>query len=757
MAAERACVDSGGMRYLIAVFLVSGLLCVPAANAASCPGADPCPWTQFDSFGDVGPGEFRTPYGIGADASGNLYVIEEERHRVQKLDPNGAVLKTWGEGGSGDGRLDYPYDIAVDPAGGVYVTDNGNLRVEKFDTSGKFVSAWGWGVSDGSAAYQVCTGGCRAGLAGSGTGQFKAPNGIATDGVNVYVADGLNSRIQKYDLAGNPAGGWTVPGGQRPLDVAVHGGNVYVTTLADKVWRFDTAGTPDNSWDGDGVTGASGSGPGQFSGPEGIAVDGTGVYVSDTGNERVQKLDSSGSPVASWGSAGSGAGQFDQPYGLVATGGSVWVPDAYNHRLQKFSQAGVHQATVGSPPGVGDYYFPADVAWAPSGDMYVTEAYGLHHLEHSGAALSKWDSVEGPFGVVVTASGINVSLRGDHVSRYDATGGLLDQFGTTGSALGQLRTPVGLTADADGNLYVAEANNNRVQKFSPTGTPLASFGSSGFGDGQFHIPEDVALDAAGNVYVADGYNNRIQKFSPAGALLGKWGTEGSGDGQLRWPTAVIVDRAGHVFVSDAHNNRIQEFDVNGKFIAKWGAVGDGPGELMDPYGLTIDADGALWVADDDNHRIVRFCCPAAKGGPAIGGSEQPGPSDPPSGSGGGSGGAPDTTSPHITLGGRTSQRTRTVRRRGLALRVATNEPATVTLRAVVTKRTARRLGLRGTSIGRGTTSLAGDGAKTIRLRLSARARRLLSRQERVRIVVRAIAADSAGNRSTGSLAISARR
>ena len=737
------------MRFYLAVFVVSGLLFVPAANAVSCAGADPCPWTQVDSFGDVGPGEFRTPYGIDADASGNLYVVENERHRVQKLDPNGAVLKTWGEGGSGDGRLDYPYDIAVDAAGGgVYVTDNGNYRVEKFDTSGQFVSAWGWGVSDGSPAYQVCTSGCRAGLAGGGTGQFKGAAGIATDGVNVYVADSSNSRIQKYDLAGNPAGGWTVPGGQRPQDVAIHGGDVYVSTLADKVWRFNTAGTPDNSWDGDGVTGASGSGPGQFSGPQGIAVDGSGVYVTDTGNNRVQKLDLGGSPVASWGSAGSGAGQFSQPWGVLTTGGSVWVADPYNHRLQKFSQAGAHQATVGSPPGVGDYYFPVDVAWAPTGDIYVTEANGLHHLDTSGNSLSRWDSAAAPRGVVVTASGINVAVHGDHVSRYDATGSLLDQFGSTGSGLGQLKTPLGMTADVDGNLYVAEANNNRVQKFSPTGTPLASFGSSGFGDGQFHIPQDAALDAAGNVYVADAYNNRIQKFSPAGAFLAKWGTEGSGDGQLRWPTAVVVDREGHVFVSDAHNNRIQEFDSNGNFIARWGAVGDGPGELMYPQGLTIDADGALWVADDDNHRIVRFCCPAAKGGPVVGGSQQPAPGDPPAGPGGAAGNPADTTAPHITLGGRTSQRTRTVRRRGLAVRVSTDEAATVTMRAVVSKRTARRLGLRGTSIGRARTSLAGTGTNAIRLRLSATARRVLAGKARVRIVVRATASDPAGNHST---------
>jgi DNA-binding beta-propeller fold protein YncE len=726
------------MRFYFAVFVVSGLLFVPAANAVT-----------FESFGDVGPGEFRAPFGIGADASGNLYVLENDRHRVQKLDASGGVLKTFGGPGTGDGGLDYPYDIAVDPAAGaVYVTDNGNYRVMKYDTSGQFVSAWGWGVSDGTKAYQVCTSGCREGLAGGGTGQLGGAVGITTDGVNVYVGDYSNKRIQKYDLAGNPAGQWAIPGGQLPEDVVVHGGHVYVSTTADTVWRFDTAGTPDSSWDGDGVTGASGSGPGQFSGPQGIAVDGTGVYVADSKNNRVQKLDSSGSPVASWGSAGSGAGQFYYPWGLLATGGSVWVTDAYNHRLQKFSQAGAHQATVGTPPGVGDYYFPYDITTAPSGEMYVVEQDYTHRLDTSGNSVSRWDSAGRLQGLVVTATGINATGPGDHISRYDTTGSLLDQFGSTGSALGQLSAPRGITADVNGNLYVADALNNRVQKFTPAGAPLASFGSKGPGDGQFYSPRDVALDSAGNLYVADGGNNRIEKFSPAGVFLAKWGTAGSGDGQFGWPGGVVVDREGHVFVSDSHNNRIQEFDSNGNYIAGWGAVGDGPGELLYPNGLTIDADGALWVVDEDNHRIVRFCCPAAKGGPAIGGTEQPPQGDPPPPSGGESGGVADTTAPRITLGGRTSQRTRTVRRRGLALRVSTNEAATVTLRAAVSKRTARRLGLRGTSIGRARTSLAGAGTNAIHLRLSARARHLLSGKARVRIVVRATAADLAGNHST---------
>jgi DNA-binding beta-propeller fold protein YncE len=84
--------------------------------------------------------------------------------------------------------------------------------------------------------------------------------------------------------------------------------------------------------------GAQGSGEGELSGPTGLAVDtGGNVYVSDNGNHRVVKFDSSGSFIASWGSGGSGNGEFKGPTGLaVDSKGRVYVSDMGNHRIQIF-------------------------------------------------------------------------------------------------------------------------------------------------------------------------------------------------------------------------------------------------------------------------------------------------------------------------------------------------------------------------------------------------------------------------------------
>jgi tripartite motif-containing protein 71 len=747
------------------------------AGASACPGADPCPWTHADTFGDVGDGEFRAPYDAAVDAAGNLYVVENDTNRVQKLDATGAFVAKWGGVGTAEGQFEYPEDIAVDAAhDAVYVADTESNRIQKFGTDGHFISAWGWGVDDGGSAYQICTSTCRAGAPGAGNGAMNSPRGVASDGTNVYVADWDNKRVEKFDLEGNYVASWTIGSPQqKPLRIAVANGNVYVTTFSGAVWRFDTGGVPDPTWDGDGTTGTIGTGAGQLDYPVAMAVDGNGVYVVDSNNQRIVQFGLNGAFVRAWGWGvddgtaalqtctsscqhgieGAGAGQFDDPYGIVATGGKLWVADAYNHRLQQFTPTGGYTATVGGPPAGGKFYFPADVAVAPSGDVYVADYSDrrVQRLSSTGGFVSMW-STDYPISVTPTSGGVYATWLSNRVRRFGADGTLLGEWGTFGSNPGQFDGSYGTAADAAGNIYVAERGNSRVQKFDPSGTFLATIGSAGSGDGQLKGPLDVTLDAAGNLYVADTGNNRVEKFDSTGAFVKAWGTAGSAAGQFETPSGVVVDQGGRVFVSDRGNDRIQQFDGDGHFISAWGAAGDGPGELSWPGGITVDGAGAVWVADSDNHRIVRFCCPGAAG-----------QSDPGSGSGGAAAatpgpasGAADTVAPHIALGGRHRQRSGTVRRRGLGIRIGSDEATKFNVTVALSRREARRLGLRVT-IGRATVDLSAAGTRTMRIRLGASARRALARRglRTVRVVVRAAAVDRAGNRSTASLAVTINR
>src|SRR5258705_4398884 len=127
--------------------------------------------TQWGSYGQ-GDGQFYFPTGVATDAAGNVYVTDAST-RVQKFTSTGTFLTKWYSGDNG---------VCTDIAGDVYVTA-GNGRIQKFTGTGFLLTEWG--------------------SLGSGSGEFNAPIGVATDlAGNVYVADRANNRIQKFTGAG---------------------------------------------------------------------------------------------------------------------------------------------------------------------------------------------------------------------------------------------------------------------------------------------------------------------------------------------------------------------------------------------------------------------------------------------------------------------------------------------------------------------------------------------------------------------------
>jgi hypothetical protein len=304
----------------------------------------------------------------------------------------------------------------------------------------------------------------------------------------------------------------------------------------------------------------SGSDNGQFSGPQGVGVDSTGnVYVADSGNSRVEKFSSTGTFLVSFGSSGNGDGEFQSPIAVaIDSYGNVYVGDSGNNRVDKFSSNG------------------SFVGWA--GGCTGGSSCNL------GASL----------GFTCTAVTCGASVYGSGDGQFDGSSG------------------VGV--DSSGDVYAADAGNNRVQKFSSNGSfvgwagmctsgvncdsvdqhslgftctaTTCSKSTFGSGDGQFFQPDGIAVDSFGNVYVVDFNNNRVVKF--AGGLFVGWAglctsgvdcdsvnqhslgftcttatcfglTFDSGDGQFNFPAYVAVDSSGNVYVSDTANNRVQLF------------------------------------------------------------------------------------------------------------------------------------------------------------------------------------------------------
>jgi DNA-binding beta-propeller fold protein YncE len=275
--------------------------------------------------------------------------------------------------------------------------------------------------------------------------------------------------------------------------------------------------------------GKYGTGNTQFKSPIGIDVDSTGkVYVTDSGNNRIQKFTISGNNVAfagKWGSYGTGNTQFNNPSSLhIGLADKVYVTDSGNNRIKKFDSAGAFILQWGSSgTTVGKFKNPTGIGIDSADKVYVSDS------------------------------------DNNRIQKFSNTGGFPSTWGTSGTGDGQFKKPRGVAVDSAGNVYVADSVNNRIQKFTSAGVFILQWGTTGTLNGQFKNPTGVDVDSFGNVYVVDTDNNRIQKFDGTGTFIVKWGSFGTGNGQFKNPLGIAVDSAGNIYIGDTGNHRVQKF------------------------------------------------------------------------------------------------------------------------------------------------------------------------------------------------------
>ncbi len=293
-----------------------------------------------------------------------------------------------------------------------------------------------------------------------------------------------------------------------------------------------------------------------------------------------------------------------QPTGLsIDTIGGVsylYVSDHGAGRVFKFNLATGERTQIGSyGAGDGQFIAPDAIAIEPvTHDLYIPDRT-LHRITR-------------------------ITNTGTFVMKFGGNGPDTNRFGQpgAGTAAGQFNGPQGAVIDAAGHLYVTEHENHRVQKFrvSQSGStwnvePLAMWGSGGSGVGQFNTPYGITADAAGNIWVADGFNSRLQKFTPGGTYISQLIVRGPTEAHLV-NTWVTFDQAGDLYVSITSdpntggliaNQRIEKFTATGTSLGKWGTYGSEPGNFKLPFGFAIDrATNRAYVADWDNGRVQIF-------------------------------------------------------------------------------------------------------------------------------------------------------
>ena len=547
------------------------------------------------------------PIDVAVDGDGNVYIADLENHRIRKVTVATGIIDTIagsgpygaGTGGySGDGvsataaRLNQPVGVAVASDGTMYISDLSNQRVRKvappnMDGSRIITDFAGTGTAGfNEAADQQAT-----------DSQLNNPIGVtvASNGT-VYISDLSNNRVRAVATDGVittfAGGGPTTPGFTgdggpataarlvNPRDVALDSsGNLYIafqgTNQQGGVRKVDTSGTI-TTFVGGPARGFSGdNGPAtaaRLGGPRGVAVDSNGnVYLADSSNNRIRKVDTSGT-ITTFADAG-----ISGPYGIaVDSGGNVYV--AQDHSVLK-ADVSTDPPTISTLAGGASSGF--------SGDTMTATAAMLN--EPRGVAVDS-------SGNVYIADSGNERIRKINVSADPPTINTIAGTGTAGfnetanqqATDSQLDNPFDVAVDSSGNVYIADYFNHRIRKIDvsadpPTISTLAGTGTQGFsGDGgqataaKLTRPGGVAVASDGTVYIADLGNNRIRAVATNGTITtvagtgrGSFARAGRDGGpataaNLFTPEKVAVSSTGAVYIAELNGYRIRVLTTNGQ-------------------------------------------------------------------------------------------------------------------------------------------------------------------------------------------------
>jgi YD repeat-containing protein len=364
--------------------------------------------TYLEKFGSSGKekGQMSVPYAMTVDSKGNIWVADTGNQRIDEFNEKLEFVQAFGFGvsngeeklqvctstcragiaGANAGQFKEPKGISVTVHGDVYIADSANDRVEEFNEKGEFIAAFGFGVTNEEAKFEVCTSSCKAGMAGSGDGEFNAPRGVAANSSDdVWVVDDNNNRIEEFNEK-----------------------DEYVSQFGSK-----------------------GTGNGQFKEPKGITIDSNGnILIADSVNNRVQKFTSSGGFLTSFGSAGTGNGQFEEPWGVAeTTSGDIYIADVKNDRVEEWSPTitgseGAHNtktiyysvAANSEYPGCGEH-----AEWANLPCRTETSSQpgtsGLPELPFTKITYNVWDEPE------KTTETVGTTIR-EETDTYDTAGRL---------------------------------------------------------------------------------------------------------------------------------------------------------------------------------------------------------------------------------------------------------------------------------------------------------------------------------------------
>lgn len=444
---------------------------------------------------------------------------------------------------------------------------------------------------------------------GGGAGQIRYPSalGVATNN-DIYVVN--HGKMTVIYQSSRIFSAWpdfyqtTTLGAWLPENIAFNQfGNIfYADVYRDQVVKY----LPDGTLLG--IFGERGSGNGQFIEPSGIAIDSEGfIYVSDIGNQRIQKFNAEMEYITQWTGEVFSSGYFSPYTAAIDSEENLYVIDISNRCVQKFTSDGEFITAFGSEY-LGN---PTGIAINSQDQIYIVDEYypePVFIFNSDGELISHWSNGFGelpgqfayPESVAIdSADFVYISdTYNQRVQKFDPNGNYITSWGESISGLGEFNEPEGMTIDDNNNILIADARNNRIQKFTLDGTFIESWGN----ENQFQTPRDIASDQYGFYYVADHDWGRIQKLNSDGEIIDSWGF-GSGI----FPISIAINRdLERIYVSENGNSRIVVYDYDGNFLFSWGSWGEEDGQFRFQTGISIDNLGYVYVLDSQNNRFQKF-------------------------------------------------------------------------------------------------------------------------------------------------------
>lgn len=615
---------------------------------------------------------FLYPTGLAIDSEGNIYVADTGNHRIRKISPEGEVVTLAGTGtqGFGDGggnvaKFSSPRGVVVSDTGDIYVADTGNHRIRKISSTGVVSTVSG----SGTRGYQDGDG---------GVSQFSEPTGVAMIGGELYVTDRGNHLIRRIandgktdTLAGTGRSGFENSPSEKlypategefnePYGItADKSGVLWITEVGNytlrKVFRISLPVSNPLSYSGV-VEQASNVQIANL-------LAGTTYYYRAIGNNAIGRIQgeiqsfttlrNQRIEVYGVGMGADGSQQLFDSQEDTITFDSTPLGFAVQKEFSIFNEGEV-------PLNVSEIRLPSGYLLTGGGGsvepkesltFYVTLAASEGGTFAGEIVIDSDDLLTKEFNIPISGIVINpptvvtteatmvpplrmnasVNPEGYSTSvgfQYSTTremdgfnietlAGSSSGFRDGFKELAQFSTLSGIALDSEGNIYIADTDNNRIRKLDTLGevTTFAGSGESGYLDGpgvsaMFNRPSGVVIDSSGVLFVTDTGNHRIRSISEDGVVetyagSGEVGfTDGVPDAaRFDHPEGIAI-HSEILYIADSGNHRIRKINKE-RNVSTFAGSGIG-GALDSPVALVVDDNGNGYVTERSSHHILKI-------------------------------------------------------------------------------------------------------------------------------------------------------